>query len=59
MRGELMQTIQAIIRPLIKITGTIRPGNGSQPSPPTPTGGGYVLSNIPVTIIQTEGASSS
>ena len=58
-----MQTLQAIIRPkqkisavirtITKITGTVRPRNGSQPSP-TPTGGGYILNNFPVTVIQTE-----
>lgn len=52
------QKISAVIRPITKITGTVRPRNGSQPSP-TPTGGGYVLNNLPVTMIQTEGASSS
>lgn len=46
------QKISAVIRPITKITGTVRPRNGSQPSP-TPTGG-YVLNNLPVTVIQTE-----
>lgn len=46
------QKISAVIRPITKITGTVRPRNGSQPSPAQ--AGGYVLNNLPVTVIQTE-----
>lgn len=44
---------------MLNLCGTVQRASGGSQPPPTPTGGGYVLSNIPVTIIQTEGASSS
>lgn len=39
---------------MLNLCGTVqRASGGSQPSP-TPTGGGYILNNLPVTVIQTE-----
>lgn len=39
---------------MLNLCGTVqRASGGSQPSP-TPTGGGYILNNFPVKVIQTE-----
>ena len=53
-----MKTISGTIAKTRTISGVIQRSGGSQPVPPVPVNNGYVFTELPVTIIQTEEGSS-